>query len=86
MLNINEINKSLPAGHTAKFWEKNGKKRIYIRGYKGREVLHYEIVGKNARRSAKNFGNYDSEGVFVGEEDLGASVLQAHGLKIVAAG
>ena len=85
MLTINEINQSLPPGNTAKFWEKNGKRRIYINGYKNREVLHYEIVGKSAIRSAKNFGNYDQEGVFIGEEDFGASVLQAHGLKIVAA-
>ena len=85
MLTIDEINQSLPAGYVAKFWEKGGKKRIYINGYKSREVLHYEIVGKEARRSAKNFGNYDQEGVFVGEEDFGASVLQAHGLKIRAA-
>jgi hypothetical protein len=86
MLTINEINQALPAGHSAKLWEKNGKTRIYISGHKGREVLHYDVIGNEARRSAKNFGNYDQEGVFVGEDDLGASVLQAHGLKIIAAG
>ena len=79
------LHQSLPSDHTVKFWEKGGKIRIYINGYKNREILHYDIVGKSAIRSAKNFGNYDSEGVFIGEDDLGASILQAHGLKIIAA-